>query len=167
MSEDERPKVSVAQLDEILTTIAKLHDQVNKLKRRLEGGPNPVKEVLTVFDDRWRACYTVGLVPPVHYEFNRTIDPAHVKRLLKVMDATTLKTRIVRYFNDREPFLVKNRHPFNLFVTRINAYSGGNSTPAAPMELTAEPVPGCAHQPPCGTDHEHTRRRMEDMRHIE
>lgn len=162
MSEEERPKVSVAQLDEILATIAKLHDQVNALKRRVEGGPNPIKEVLTEFDLKWVASYFKP-GSNAHYEFNRSIDPAHVKRLLKTMDVATLKARIARYFRDREPFLVKNRHPFNLFVSRINAYaiSGpANEMPAA----SAEPVPGCEHTPPCGTDVEHTRRRMADLR---
>jgi hypothetical protein len=153
------------QLDTMLATAAKLADQIIAMKRKVEG-VNPVREVLAFYDELWVSRYSAGAKPPVRYEFNRTIDPATVKRWLKTMDVLVLKGRITRYFADRDAFLVRHKHPFNLFIKNFNTYAPP-ANQGASVASSPEPVPQCSHVPPCGTDAEHTRRRMEDMRAVE
>lgn len=146
--------------DGMLTTIAKLHEQVLALKRKAEG-INPIGEVLTCFDEHWKRRYAGAA--QTRYEFVAA-DASHVKRWLKTMDAPTLKNRIARYFADADDFYRRNKHPFYLFVKNINKYSSTMAPTETQEVLGAQVVVDCKHLPPCGTDAEHTRRRMEDMR---
>lgn len=174
MSDEERkPDRKVEQrLDEILATLDKLRDQVVTLKRHV-AGENPVRDVLAFYDELWMNRYTHGLSPAVHYDFNRTVDPATVKRWLKTMDALTIKGRITRYFADRDPFLVRQKHPFNLFIKNFNAYAPpSNVRPSVhdlgdPAFTPPEHVPDCRHEPRCKSDVEHTQRKQRELRTIE
>lgn len=157
MTEEQRIKQAVAALDVVLQTIERLRDQVNTIRQKLEE-QNPVKDALTHFDQHWIAAYTRGASPVQHYQFNGLKDATAVKRLLKTMDATTLLARITNYFRDRDDFLVRQRHPFGLFIARVNAYA---STAAQP---DAAAPPDCTHVPRCISDTMHTRRRANDLR---
>lgn len=147
------------QCDLMMVTIAKLHEQIVALKRRAEG-VNPVRDALAFYDATWMARYTAPL--DVHYEFNRTVDPATMKRWMKHLDLEALKGRITRYFADNDEFLVRHKHPFNFFIKNFNVYS----TSAVPSSRSSAPqeVADCAHVPRCGSDVQHTTRRMDDLR---
>jgi hypothetical protein len=148
------------QLEHLIEKIEALRDEAKGILNGLTG-EHPIKSVLAFFDTHWQQQYTRHASPPVPYEFNKAIDPAHVKRLLKTLDETTLKKRIVNYFSDREPFLAKNKHPFNLFVSRINAYA---TTNAATRPVEQPTIDICAHAPRCTNDAQHTRKRMAELR---
>jgi thiamine monophosphate kinase len=107
-------------LDGMLTSIAKLHEQVITLRRKAEG-QNPIGDILKFFDDAWRLRY--NLAGDEHYTFNGSVDAPSVKRWLKTMDALTIQTRITRYFADRDEFLTRHKHPFNLFIKGFNSYA--------------------------------------------
>lgn len=143
----------IAQLDDILVRIRQLNDQVITLKRKVQG-ENPVRDVLALYDELWRSLYG----SKDHYQFNRRSDPAHVKRFLKTMDALAVKARVTNYFLDRDQFLVCNKHPFSLFVTRVNKY-GAASTPKLPALRPAH----CRHEPACSSDTQHTQREMREL----
>ncbi len=159
----------LAKLDEILDSLDELRTQVQPLKNLAEG-VNPGREVLTDFDEHCQRSYAAGANPPVHYEFNKTVDPAHVKRLLKTMDRPTLRARITRYFADREPFLVRNKHPFNLFISRINTYAPPTLTPPNLRGRAFDPEPApaadCGHQPRCVDDATCTAKRRTELRNV-
>lgn len=150
-------------IDDIKRSHAVTFDLIVKLERAVRG-ENPVGDVMAFFNELWMNRYTLGIVPAVHYEFNRRSDPAQIKRLV-ALSGTTLevKGRITRYFADRDPFLVKNRHPFNLFVSRWNTYAPSGRHVAQEWVDPTTPV-DCRHEPPCRDDAEHTRRRNQEMR---
>lgn len=156
MSDDEkRIKQVVARVDRATLLLGQLHDELIAIKRIAEGS-NPTGEIFQHFADLWERRYRAK------YTFNGAVDGNHIKRLLKVFDVPTLKARLTRYFADDEPFVLKNRHAFNVFIGRINSYATPGSTSSAGD--APAPVVGCTHTPPCGTDAEHTRRRMGDLR---
>jgi len=159
MADDLTRRQIVDALDGMLTTIAKLHEQVLALKRRAEG-VNPIGEILKFFDETWMARYTAPL--DTHYEFNRSVDPATVKRWLKSMDVATLKNRITRYFADRDDFLVRHKHPFHMFIKTINTYAAAAHVvdPSADEQV----VHGCEHTPRCTSDADHTTRLRHELR---
>ena len=153
----------VTQLDEMLQVIAKLHDQAMTLRRKVRG-ENPVRNVLALYDELWINLYARGAAPVVHYAFDRRSDPAHVKRLLKQLPEPTLKGCVTKYFLDRDPFLVKNGHPFNLFLKRLPVYT---ATTTPPPIFTPAPAPaGCTHTPPCRSAKEHTDRKLAGLREV-
>src|ERR1700752_3803273 len=79
----------------------------------------PVKEVLATFDREWMRRYAVGLDDD--YEFTAA-DAAAVKRRLKTAAVRRIQTRICNYFNDRDRWIVEQRHPFSVFVVRYHRY---------------------------------------------
>jgi hypothetical protein len=70
--------------------------------------------------------------------------------------------RMTTYFGDRDVFIAKNRHPLNLFVSRINVYARPVSM--RPEDLPDEIPADCRHDPPCRSDADHTRKRAAEMR---
>lgn len=150
-------KQLVDRIDVALATLTKLHSELVDLKRHVLG-QNPTRNVLALFDELWVNRYALGTEPVKHYPFNRRVDPAQVKRLLKSMSESQLQHAVTRYFADRDKFLVENKHPFNLFVSRLPRYIGD-----APGE-SPEDVRGCDHQPRCKSGVEHTRKKMQELR---
>ena len=62
---------------------------------------------------------------------------------------------MVSFLCSEEPFVLRARHSFAVFVASINALPGLHV-----------PVPiGCAHTPPCGSEQTHTARRQQELRH--
>jgi len=162
VSDDARKtKQLVGRIDRATLLLGQLHDELLAIKRGLEGS-NPTGEIFQHFADAWLRRHHAK------YEFSGGQDAKNITRLLKVFDVATLKVRISRYIADSDPFLVRQKHPFGNFVTRVNTYSTPNGSASSSSGSIAfdEPaeVVGCKHTPPCGSDSEHTRRRMEDMR---
>ncbi len=161
MDKDPKPldaKQLVDRIDVALATLTKLHSELVDLKRHVLG-QNPTRDTLAFFDDAWRARYAQGVEPVQHYPFNRRVDPAQVKRLLKTMNTAQIQRAIDRYFKDRDKFLVENKHPFNIFISRLPRYVGG-----VDAVERAEDVRGCDHTPRCASGVEHTRKKMQELR---
>jgi hypothetical protein len=150
----------LARIDAALTTLVRLHSELVDLKRHVLGA-NPVKDVLAFFDELWISRYALGTTPQQHYPFNRRTDPATVKRLLKSTDKLRLQHAISLYFHDRDKFLVENKHPFNIFASRLPRYIVDTWASAA---TDAEVVRGCTHEPRCASSVEHTRRHLRELR---
>lgn len=161
MSDDTMKKLAV-KLEGHIATLNKLRDDLVALHATVEG-KHPVKEVLTFFDHIWKRRYARGT--DEHYEFTDA-DAGAARRWLKTADTRTIFTRIENYFNDREPFVVRQKHPFGLLVSRYNRYKVDRGLQPYAGDIDIEPAaPGdCAHTPRCATDHEHTARRRQDMR---
>jgi hypothetical protein len=153
MTDDQKLKALDTQLNAVLATLAKLQEQVLSMKQKLEGA-NPVADALALFDELWVNRYAPGS-RDVRYAFVAGKDAHAIKLLLKTMDPSTLQHRITRYFADRDEFLVKTKHPFNIFISRVNSYAAGSTAPALVLF-------DCQHEPRCATDIIHTRRARED-----
>lgn len=151
---DDKSKALDAQLDALLGDIDKMRDRIIDMKRKL-AAENPVRDVLEFFSAKWVERWARGQAG-AKYEFVRPNDPAQVKRLLKTMTVDTLNGRIARFFQDRDEWLQRAKHPFGAFVKGINKYQ---------PEANLRPRPaGCRHDPPCADDVAHTDRMAADLR---
>jgi hypothetical protein len=150
---ERRLRRAEAILVELAQTHAKMHDQMLDLRRVL-AGENPVRAALEIWaahwQERWGAAYT----------FNRQVDPAAVKRLLTKIRPADLHERMARYMRDADPFIVRNKHPLNIFIGHVNTYAATTNNEIE----TASGAVDCRHLPPCRNDQEHTRRKLADAR---
>ena len=147
-------------LRHIRATQAKFNEQIDALEAELNQEATPgqqAKQALAAFGRLWQARYQAK------YTFNRKVDPAHLKRLVRELGLDDLKVRITAYLQDADPFIVKNRHPLNLFVSRVNVYAPRQVTSTLLSREDALPV-GCQHRPPCLSDQDHTRRRLRESK---
>jgi hypothetical protein len=106
---------------------------------------------------QWTERYAPGSVKGA-YVWQWAKDITLMKRLLKTLSVEEIERRMSNYLKSSEPFFVKNRHTFSLFVGSVNQFAEFSK------ELHEElPAPvGCKHLPLCRSDQEHTRRRAED-----
>jgi hypothetical protein len=123
MSDDPRIK----KLAALVGKMAVLADQQAAVLRAMTEaleqpatGPSPVTRALTAFDGHWTAKHGPG-----RYQFAREKDTNQVKRLIKNLGLEEVERRMGVYFASREQFYVDKKHPFNLFVSQINAFGGG------------------------------------------
>jgi hypothetical protein len=148
VDEAARKRRYLAKLDEILDELDTVRAQVQVLKNAAEGA-NPVKDVLTCFDEQWMRRYRTD----EHYKFTDS-DAGNVKRFLKTMDVNTVRLRVERYLRDSDTWIVSQRHPFNVFVKRINNYAPDALRPPNMQALAYDPAPpaDCPHDPTCLDD---------------
>ncbi len=119
-------------------------------------GPTVNSQVTRLFETwstLWRGRYRD------RYVFSGAKDGGQFKRLLKILDVDDIEQRLRRYINTDENFLVQNRHALNLFFPRLNAYCGFAASP----EFA---VIGCTHTPRCGTEVEHTRILLREVKGV-
>lgn len=161
MAKDESDK-RLASLAKLLPLAKDLHDKLGAVITECDGilgGKaaigEQIKRVQTAFDAAWCARYAPGKTGA--YIWRHTQDVPNIKRLLKTLAIEDIEARAVAYIRNTEPFFMRNRHTFGLFVSSINQHAAESET-----EFDLEPpVDGCSHQPPCRSDAEHTRRRRE------
>jgi len=157
MADNTTPKVPVEKLKKLVATWRDLHgkasDVLDEIDALLGGGIGIGAKMrqleiawLTVWSSRYHG----------EYLFTPTKDRPQEKRLLKVFSPEELQVRMLNYIRNDDPFFVRNRHAFSLFVASVNQHG----TPAAAPEVVA----GCKHVPPCRTDAEHTRKRSAELR---
>lgn len=136
----------------------KLDATLGELSTQLGGGEalgDVLKRLYRVYGAAWAERYRGG-----RYVWAYQKDAPNLKRLLKMLGEEELSARMVRYIATDDPFIVRARHPFGLFVTGVNSYAGQ----AAPFTLEEDgPVADCRHSPKCRTDAEHTTRRRADL----
>lgn len=152
-----------------LERVGRLVEELGKLQERAAeivselalvaaGEPTTAQravEALRVFSARWQAAYGTP------YQHAGAKDAEAAKRLVKAFCSSDVTERVERYLRDRSTFLVRERHPFAVFVSQVNKY--------APMlgvdelTLTSAPV-GCRHVPACVSDVAHTERVNRELR---
>jgi hypothetical protein len=65
------------------------------------------------------------------------------------MDTLALKARVTGYFLDRDPFIVRAKHPFALFLSGINKYSSRVRESGPATDWYGHPPPFCASRDAC------------------
>lgn len=157
MDNEERKKLA-ARITKSIDALTKARDELLALQQTVEG-ENPVKRALSIFDYQWMHRYD----SEDHYSFNPKTDPMNTKRLLTRLGDEELHRRILHYFNDRDEWLVRQKHPFGIFVSRINTYAKNRGLTPWTGDV-GEPAPSdCGHAPRCRTEVEHTQRRREEL----
>ena len=140
-----------AKIEKLLTALDELDEKRDSIKAEIralvsgdEGIGAKMKAVRDAWSGLWESVYHTAYV----WQFAK--DNAQIKRLLKSMDVDELRERFVVYLGSSDPFFVKGRHSFGMFVATVNQH-----TPR--REVVARPA-GCAHEPPCKSDAFHTSR---------
>lgn len=166
MAEDKVNAAAVAKLVKVLGVGRELHGKLGEILDELDAllGGKPgiaaaLKEFEGIYDALWCERYAKG--EHGRYVWRYVQDRPHTKRLLKTLGLEELSRRADVYLRSNDPFYLKARHPFGLFVSSINSHAAPSSTPD--LELSAPPA-DCRHVPLCASDQEHTRRRSAEMR---
>ncbi len=154
--------LNVELMVKLVTHMREQHDNlgalINEFDNLLAGKPSS-GELLKQLYAHWDALWLTRWRTKHVWKMDK--DAPNMKRLLKMLGFDELAARMHSYIKSDEPYYVDKKHPFALFVTGINGYTG-LQRPADQLE--APPVAGCLHSPPCTTDQQHTRRRQADMR---
>jgi len=147
----------LAKLFEVLREHqAKTYELTEEIQRLLageEGIGEKLKRLETFFSQRWQARYRT----PYVWAFAR--DVPQLKRLLKMLPIAEIELRIARYLFNDDPYYVKVKHNFGIFVSSINEHAAD----ALPI-VDAGHVRDCKHVPACTSDQEHTKKRSAEMR---
>jgi len=153
-----------ARLSKLLEVLKEQHGKTGALIEEINevlGGGVGIAAKIREFDIAWSMLWQ-GRYRSA-YQFNRTKDMPHVKRLIKTMGVEELVRRATNYLRSVDPFYVGARHNFGVFVASINSHVG-EAAPAQDFELAAPT--GCKHTPPCRSDAEHTGRKSAEMRAV-
>lgn len=139
---------------------AKTRDVTEEIGRLLNGEAG-IGEILKELEPALSATWAARHKTPYVWQYAR--DRSNMKRLLKILGGPEhIKARWLNYVRDDDPYLVKARHPFALFVSNINRYADGGD----PSELSFDAVApsDCRHQPRCVSDQRHTSMRAKELR---
>jgi hypothetical protein len=114
-----------------------------------------LKQVETAYKAAWSSRYHGD------YVFNYARDRAGLKRVLQKLTPDDLQTRMIRYLQDDTPAVIRERHPFQWFLSSVNRYTD-QSESMRDVELKA-PVADCRHSPRCTSDQAHTKLKMREL----
>jgi hypothetical protein len=136
---------------------AKTYEITEELERLISGEPGlgeQMRRLERVFDALWCARYAPG--ETARYVWNYKRDRPGLKKLIRRLAETDIENRMALYIQSADPYFVKNRHTFGLFVGSINQW--------APEGTQPDELYDCYHMPPCRNDAEHTKRHILDLR---
>ena len=161
-------KARIGKIQKLMDTLVDLRGKEQAVLdeiAELAGGGDGIGAKLKTFETGWQVAWS-GRYEGATYAFQYASDRPQEKRLLKLFGMEELLARAARYITDDDPFYVRNRHPFRLFVSAVNKYAAerpGNGTAASEDAEWDRPI-GCQHTPPCRSDSEHTQRRLREGR---
>ena len=145
-----------AKIEKLLTALDDLDEKRDSIKaeiRALVSGDEGIGAKMKAVRDAWSLLWELLYRTPYVWQFAK--DNAQIKRLLKSMSVDEVKARTTAYLMNSDPFFVKGRHSFGMFVATVNQH-----TPR--REVVARPV-GCEHENACVSDAHHTRRCHDEM----
>ena len=149
----------LARAARLVEVIEELHEKLAEAHAELThivAGEAPMGDLIKAFETAYDAVWSARY--PGHYTWSYAKDRAQIKRLIRRIGFEDLHARAAVYLADHDPFYVKARHPFNLFVAGINRF-----VPEANAPMAA-PVIDCQHTPLCQSDQEHTQKRLREVR---
>lgn len=153
----------IAKLAQIVIDLtAQLHDCQREILTLASGGEGQgliLKRLYVAFDTAWGQRYAAGQVN--RYAWAMVRDTPQMKRLLKMFGEPELVRRMGAYVKSDDPFVVRNKHTFGLFVSTVNSYA---PTAEPVTQVETEPPADCRHLPPCKSDEEHTKKKVKEMR---
>ena len=117
-----------------------LSEEIERVLSGADGIGTVLHRLEEAFDAIWCARYAPGQTD--RYVWRYVQDRPNLKRLLRALSEAELQARFVVYVKNDDPFYVKNRHTFGLFVSSVNSHT------AAPVAPVYEPWV-CPHEPRC------------------
>lgn len=153
---------NLKKVEGLLVMLKERHAQcaalIEEITEVLGGGAGiaaQLKEFERAFEHAWTERYHGQ-----RYLWQYAKDRAQMKRLVKSLGIEELTLRVAQFITNDDPFLVRARHPFGLFVSGINRYAAE----AVESFDLASPAVGCQHTPRCTSDVEHTKKRAAEIR---
>lgn len=129
---NDRAKV-IALVEKLRETIEKRRDEEDQILAELsavlggaEGIGVKLQRLRKGFSECWQSRYNAG-----PYQWNFATDNAHLKRFLKTHSEADILLRMLAYVRSDDPFYVKTRHPFGIFVKGFNSFVGSPAQVAA------------------------------------
>ncbi len=159
-------EVDKAKLVKLVSAGRELNDRFTAVLDEIDailGGKAAIGDILKDLRKHWQSVWGAryGGQP---YAWAMVKDVPQMKRLVKMLGPDELKARFTSYVQDSEPFLTRARHPFGLFVSKVNQYAGEKPTGDLVLGGDDSAPVGCKHQPPCLTDVAHTAKVRAEMR---
>jgi hypothetical protein len=132
---------------------AKGAELLAELRALIEAEPTigqNAKRILDYFVEHWKRKF-----PGEQYVVNGAKDMASLKRILKTLPVEEVAARVRSYFRQTERFIVEGKYSLPIFCASINKLTTGNPSTY---------VVGCIHTPRCGSEQEHTRKQLDEVR---
>lgn len=148
-------KQAIAELKKVNEKIAAI---IANLEAKLEGSLTQgqiMKELTEEFVKLWARRYGR------QYIHGGAKDATALKKLLKALEPTEIRRRMVFYFANDDPFFTKAAHSLSMFASTINQHVG--ATEQRGLEAPSAAI-DCHHRPPCRSNVEHTRRVQQEIR---
>ena len=134
-------KAQLAQVMKLFVLHRELMEKLKAVASEMDDileGKAWLGQRIKLFEDRYKATWATRYHG--EYLFTQPRDRAALKRLLKALTDEELYTRVWNYVKNDDPFYVKARHSFPLFVAAINSLAS-----PLPQEEPRE----CDHTPVC------------------
>jgi len=123
MSEEKPAASTMKRVKALLEELQALREKetalIEEINLQLGGGVGigqKMRAARADFEDAWALRYRTP------YQWQHTKDAPNLKRLVLALGPEEFRARAGRYVKDEDPWLLKNRHPFGVFVSSINRY---------------------------------------------
>lgn len=116
----------VEALGELKTKETAILEEISTLLGGGVGIGAQMKAGYAAFAEQWAVRYPG---PPYLWIWKK--DGPQMKRLVLALGVDELNARAWRYISNPDPWLIKNRHPFGVFVSQVNQYAAETKRPMA------------------------------------
>lgn len=137
---------------EIEAQLFAITEEIHKLVNGEPGIGEVLSRLEDIYDRLWCERYAPG--QNNRYVWSYAKDRPQMKRLIRNIGVDEITARCQNYFANDEPFYVRSRHSFTVFVASINCHAGA-------VEASTRPA-DCTHTPACASDAAHTRLRAQE-----
>lgn len=124
MGNDEAKAATMKKLISLQAKLVELTEQqmavVDEMGKLLAGGPG-VGAILGQLEAHFSTCWRVRYGSDYAFTFAR--DVPQLKRLIRILGVEEVERRMLTYCRNADGYLLKARHPFGLFVSRVNDYA--------------------------------------------
>ena len=160
-------KRQIERATKLVTEIEKLDLQRGELMAELGKvlhGEQAMGDLLTIayvaYIDSWQRRYKAP------YSFSFMKDAPQMKRLIKALGIEELTARMDRFVRNGDPFFLKARHGFNVFVSTVNQHTVASDGDLGDLSIDSEePAPSdCRHTPRCATQAACTKVTIAEQR---
>jgi hypothetical protein len=141
----------VAKQLELLAQLHEIGREMDAIIGGKAGIAAELKQLEAAFETAWCARYAPG--EHKAYVWTYTKDRPNMKRLLSRLELAEVVDRVGRYLENEDPYYVRARHAFAVFVASINSHAApaGQARHEAARESYERLRTECQHSPRCAT----------------
>lgn len=157
----ERATKLVAEIEKLDLQRGELMAELSKVLHGEQAMGDVLKIAYAAFSDAWQRRYKAP------YSFSFVRDAPQMKRLIKALGIEELTARMARYVRNGDPFFLKARHGFNVFVSTVNQHTVASDGDLGDLLSgdSEDPAPSdCRHTPRCATQAACTKAAIAEQR---